>query len=401
MRIPFLIPDITQDEVDAVAETLMSGWITTGPAVRQFESELAHFMGTGFVACTNSATAALECALRLLGIGPGDEVITTPYTYTATCSVIIHVGAKPVLVDTAEDSLEMDYERLYDAITPNTKAIIPVDVGGIMCDYDSIFSVVEKLKQVFQPSNDIQEAIGRIAVIADAAHSIGATYHGRPSGSVADFSAFSFHAVKNLTTGEGGALTWREIPGIDDAEIFRRVQLLILHGQSKSALDKTNLGTWEYDIIDTAYKWNMTDISASIGIVQLHRYPGMLARRKAILERYRAALDGDMAKVVLHYTDEGSSSGHLAITRLHGFDADRRNAFIEEMAHHEVVCNVHYKPLPLMTAYKKLGMRAEDYPEAISFYENEVTLPLHTRLTDEEVEYIIESFIDSYGKCSG
>ncbi len=401
MRIPFLIPDITQEEVDAVAETLMSGWITTGPAVRQFESELAHFMGTGFVACMNSATAALECALRLLGIGPGDEVITTPYTYTATCSVIVHVGAKPVLVDTAEDSLEMDYERLYDAITPNTKAIIPVDVGGIMCDYDSIFAVVEKLRQVFKPSNDIQEAIGRIAVIADAAHSIGATYHGRPSGSVADFSAFSFHAVKNLTTGEGGALTWREVPGIDDAEIFRRVQLFSLHGQSKSALDKTNLGTWEYDIIDTAYKWNMTDISASIGIVQLHRYPGMLARRKAILERYRSALDGDMAKVVLHYTDEGSSSGHLAITRLHGFDASQRNAFIEEMALHEVVCNVHYKPLPLMTAYKKLGMRAEDYPEAISFYENEVTLPLHTRLTDEEVEYIIESFIDSYGKCSG
>ncbi|MGI6221389.1 MAG: DegT/DnrJ/EryC1/StrS family aminotransferase [Coriobacteriales bacterium] len=399
MRIPFLIPDITQAEVDAVSETLMSGWITTGPAVRQFESELAHFMGTGAVACTSSATAALECALRLLGIGPGDEVITTPYTYTASCSVIVHVGARPVLVDTAADSLEMDYERLYDAITPNTKAIIPVDVGGIMCDYDTIFSVVERHRQIFQPRNDIQEAMGRIAVIADAAHSVGATYHGRPSGSVGDFSAFSFHAVKNLTTGEGGALTWREIPGFDDAEIFRRVQLLILHGQSKSALDKTNLGTWEYDIVDTNFKWNMTDIAASIGIVQLHRYPEMLARRKAILERYRDSIDGDIAKLTLHYTDEGSSSGHLAIVRLHGFDADGRNAFIEEMASHEVVCNVHYKPLPLMTAYRKLGMRPEDYPEAIAFYENEVTLPLHTKLTDEEVDYVIESFHDSYRKC--
>ncbi len=393
MQVPFLKPDITEAEVEAVCDTLRSGWITTGPKTKRFEKELAQYCGVSEFSCLNSATAALECALRLLDIGPGDEVITSAYTYTSSCSVIVHVGATPVLVDVAEDSLEMDYSKLEQAITSRTKAIIAVDVAGIMCDYDRIFSIVEDCADRFVPHNELQESIGRVAVIADAAHSLGATYHGRPSGSVADFTAFSFHAVKNLTTGEGGGLTWRGTEAFDGAEMYRQVQLMALHGQNKSALAKTQLGSWEYDIEEPAYKWNMTDICASIGLAQLQRYPEMLAHRNAMIRRYIEALSGDKVDVIMHYTDMGSSSGHLAITRIAGFDEQKRNDFIVKMAERGVACNVHYKPLPMMTAYRKLGFAIEDYPKAFDFYQNEVTLPLYTVMTDEQQEYTIESFL--------
>ncbi|MGI6217085.1 MAG: DegT/DnrJ/EryC1/StrS family aminotransferase [Coriobacteriales bacterium] len=399
MQVPFLKPDITESEIDAVAETMRSGWITTGPKTKQFENELAQFCGTSQVVCLNSGTASLECALRLLDVGPGDEVITTAYTYTSSCSVIVHVGAKPVLVDTFEDSLQMDYSKLEDVITDRTKVIIPVDVGGIMCDYGRIFSILESCKEKFHPTNDLQAAFGRVIVLADGAHSLGATYHGMPSGSVADFTAFSFHAVKNLTTAEGGALTWRDVEGVDGDELYRKAQMLSLHGQSKDALEKTRAGSWEYDIVETAYKWNMTDISASIGLAQLQRFPGMLARRNEILNKYHEALDGPDAKLTLHYTDEGSSSGHLAITRLTGFTEEMRNEFIVKMAEKGVSCNVHYKPLPMLTAYQKLGFSIMNYPNAYDFYRNEVTLPLFTLLTDEQVDYIIDSFLESIKEC--
>ena len=391
MEIPFLKPDISESEIEAVVETLRSGWITTGPKVRQFEKELSGFCGTERTICMNSATAALECALRILGIGPGDEVITTPYTYTASCSVIDHVGATPVLVDIAEDSLEMDYDKLASAITSRTKAVIPVDVGGIMCDYDRVFDVVGSRSSRFHPSNDIQSAFGRAIVLADAAHSLGATYLGRPSGSVADFTAFSFHAVKNLTTAEGGALTWRNDPAIDGEAVYRSAQLLSLHGQTKSALEKTSSANWEYDIETPAFKWNMTDIMAAIGLAQLQRYPAMLARRRQILEAYRQGLDGQGFDLIPHYTDMGSSSGHLALLRIEGASENDRNRFIEAMLARGVSCNVHYKPLPMLTAYRRLGFKIIDYPHAYDFYRNEVTLPLHTLLGDDEVAYIIES----------
>lgn len=396
MQVPFFRPDITQDEIDAVSETMKSGWITTGPKTKQFEKELAQFCGTSRFACFNSATAALECALRLLGVGPGDEVITSAYTYTASCSVIVHVGATPVLVDVAEDSLEMDYYKLEQAITSKTKVIIPVDIAGIMCDYDRIFQIVEDHSDIFTPGNEIQEAFGRIVVLSDASHSLGATYHGKPSGSVGDFSAFSFHAVKNITTGEGGGLTWRSTDAFDGAEFYNDIQLMSLHGQSKSALAKTQPGTWEYDIEVPGYKWNMTDISASLGLAQLHRYPSMLARRRELLNRYSDALDDYGVYVAMHYTDEGSSSGHLAITRLVGFDENQRDRFIATMADdHGVACNVHYKPLPMMTAYQKLGFSIADYPKAYDYYRNEVTLPLYSAMTDEQQEYIIDSFLET------
>lgn len=396
MQVPFFRPDITQDEIDAVSETMKSGWITTGPKTKQFEKELAQFCGTSRFACFNSATAALECALRLLGVGPGDEVITSAYTYTASCSVIVHVGATPVLVDVAEDSLEMDYYKLEQAITSKTKVIIPVDIAGIMCDYDRIFQIVEDHSDIFTPGNEIQEAFGRIVVLSDASHSLGATYHGKPSGSVGDFSAFSFHAVKNITTGEGGGLTWRSTDAFDGAEFYNDIQLMSLHGQSKSALAKTQPGTWEYDIEVPGYKWNMTDISASLGLAQLHRYPSMLARRRELLNRYSDALDDYGVYVAMHYTDEGSSSGHLAITRLVGFDENQRDRFIATMADdHGVACNVHYKPLPMMTAYQKLGFSIADYPKAYDYYRNEVTLPLYSAMADEQQEYIIDSFLET------
>ncbi len=393
IEVPFLKPDITQAEIDAVCDTLRSGWITTGPKTKRFEEELAQYCGTSQFACLNSATAALECALRLLDIGPGDEVITSAYTYTSSCSVIVHVGATPVLVDTAVDSLEMDYSKLESAITSRTKAIIPVDVAGIMCDYDRIFSIVESLSSKFVAHNELQASIGRIAVIADGAHSLGATYHGKPSGSVADFTAFSFHAVKNLTTGEGGGLTWKSTDAFDGAQMYKQVQLMSLHGQSKSALAKTQLGSWEYDILEPAYKWNMTDICAAIGLAQLQRYPEMLAHRNSMIHRYTESIDGDRASVIMHYTDEGSSSGHLAITRITNANEQTRNMFITKMAETGVSCNVHYKPLPMMSAYQKLGFSIMDYPHAFDFYQNEVTLPLYTTLSETQLEYVIQTYL--------
>ncbi|MDR0347708.1 MAG: DegT/DnrJ/EryC1/StrS family aminotransferase [Coriobacteriales bacterium] len=400
MRIEFSPPDITEAEIQAVVDALRSGWITTGPRTRQFEQALAEWCRTPRVVCLNSATAALEFALRLLGIGPGDEVITSAYTYTASASVIYHVGATPVLADTAPGSYQMDYEALVALLTPRTKAIIPVDVAGIICDYDALRAVLKGASQRFNPTRgSLQEAFDCLPIIADAAHSFGATYKGSPSGSVADFSAFSFHAVKNLTTAEGGALTWRAREGMSDEALYRQARLLALHGQDKDALAKSKAGAWEYDIIAPLYKCNMTDLTASLGLAQLERYPQMLARRHEILERYREGLAVENLDVLEHRSDSGVSSGHLCLVRLLGRGEDFRNRFIEAMAAREVACNVHYKPLPLFTAYRNLGFSIEDYPNAFRQYENEVTLPLHTKLTDEEVDYVIASFEESYREC--
>ncbi len=400
-NIPFFRPDITEQEIKEVCNTLKSGWITSGPKVIQFQDQLAQYCGVDNLLCLSSATSALELALRILGIGEGDEVITTPYTYTSSCSVIVHVGAKPVLVDLSEDSLQMDYELLEDAITENTKAIIPVDVGGIMCDYDRIFSIVESKQELFKAKNDIQKAIGRVVVLADGAHSLGATYHGKPSGSVADFTAFSFHAVKNLTTAEGGALAWKNINGMDNEELFKRAFSFSLHGQTKSAYEKLEPGSWKYDIAEFGYKWNMTDIAASIGLAQLQRYPSMLARRKEIIERYEKELADSDIYMALHYTDEGSSSGHLALTRVLGATEQQRDEIIVKMAKKGISCNVHYRPLPMLSAYQNIGFSIMDYPNAYEMYKNEITLPLFTLLTDDEIGYIIESFLISTKECLG
>ena len=330
--------------------------------------------------------------LRLLGVEEGDEVVTSAYTYTASASVVCHVGAKLVLIDTQKDSLEMDYDKLAEAITEKTKVIIPVDLGGVPCDYDRIFSIVESKKELFQPANEIQKAIGRVIVMADAAHAFGATWHNKPVGSIADFSNFSFHAVKNFTTAEGGAVTWRDIPGMDNEVIYHQYQLLSLHGQSKDALAKTQLGAWEYDIVGPWYKCNMTDVVAGIGLAQMKRYPGMLSRRKEIIARYDAAFRPLGIETLNHYTEEHNSSGHLYITRVPGITLEQRNEIIIKMAEEEIACNVHYKPLPMMTAYKNLGFDIKDYPNAYERFANEITLPLHTRLTDEEVDYIIEKY---------
>lgn len=395
MNIPFSPPDISEEEINEVAEALRSGWITTGPRVKEFEKRIADFTDVKRACCLNSQTACAEMALRILGIGEGDEVITTAYTYTATASVVCHVGARLVLVDTQPDCLEMDYDAMERAINERTKAVIPVDLAGIPCDYDRIFEVVERKKGLFRPRNEIQEAIGRIAVCADTAHAFGAKWHGRMVGSIADFSSFSFHAVKNLTTAEGGALTWRHISGIDDEDIYHRLQLLSLHGQSKDALAKTKLGAWEYDIVGTWYKCNMTDIMGAIGLKQLERYPKMLRRRREIITRYDEALRPLGIETLEHYSDKHESSGHLYLTRIPGLDAEGRNGFIQKMADAGVATNVHYKPLPMHTAYKQLGFDIADYPNAYRHYENEVTLPLHTRLTDDEVEYVIDKFIET------
>ena len=393
MRIEFSPPDITEAEIQAVAETLRSGWITTGPRTKQFERELAEWCQTPRVACLNSATAALECALRLLGIGEGDEVITSAYTYTASASVICHVGATPVLLDTAPGSYEMDYNLLAGAITRRTKAIIPVDIAGVMCDYEALFAQLEQSKQLFSPTpGTLQELFDRIIVIADAAHSFGATRWGKPSGSVADLTAFSFHAVKNLTTAEGGALTWRPRQGLDDEALYREIMLYSLHGQSKDALSKSEAGAWEYDIVAPLYKCNMTDIFAALGLAQLQRYSQILARRRAIFERYVNALASEEVEFIRHFTIEGSSSAHLCMVRLLGKDEAFRNQFIKSMGERDVACNVHYKPLPLLTAYKNLGFRTEDYPHAFAQYQCEVTLPLHLKLSDEEVDFVIKTF---------
>lgn len=395
-KISFSPPDITEEEIREVASAMRSGWITTGPRTKELERQVAAFCGNSNAVCLNSATAALEMTLRVLGIGPGDEVITSAYTYTASASVVAHVGAKLVLVDTAENSLEMDYAALECALNERTKAVIPVDLAGIPCDYDRIFDIVERHKDRFFPRNKIQRAIGRVAVLADGAHALGAIYKGRKIGAVADFTSFSFHAVKNFTTAEGGAALWNSIEGIDDEEIYKEYQLLSLHGQNKDALAKTKLGAWEYDIKGTYFKCNMTDILAAIGLIQMKRYPGMLARRRGIIGMYDAGLRDMPVEVLHHYTDKYVSSGHLYLVRLAGKDAEYRNRFIEKMAERGVATNVHYKPLPMHTAYKDMGFDIKDYPNTYAMYENEITLPLHTRLSDEDVEYILEVFRSVY-----
>ncbi len=400
MNIPFSPPDITEAEINEVAEALRSGWITTGPRTKKLEKEIAEWIGVGHTqsgtprcVCLNSQTACAEMALRIMGIGPGDEVIVPAYTYTASASVVCHVGAKLVLIDCGKDGLEMDYEKVEAAVNRNTKAIIPVDLGGIPCDYDRIFAIAERKKSLFKPANPIQKAIGRVAIMADAAHSFGATWHNKMIGNVADFSSFSFHAVKNFTTAEGGALTWRHIDGIDDDEIYHRLQLLSLHGQSKDALKKNQPGMWEYDIVGTYYKCNMTDVVAAIGLKQFERYPSLLKRRRTIIEKYDQAFKPLGIEVLPHYTDSYSSSGHLYIIRVPGVTDVQRREIILKMAEEGVACNVHYKPLPMHTAYKELGFDIKDYPNAYGRYENAITLPLHTCLKDEEVDYIIEKFV--------
>ncbi|MDD6334061.1 MAG: DegT/DnrJ/EryC1/StrS family aminotransferase [Clostridia bacterium] len=392
MNISFSPPDITEEEIQAVAEALRSGWITTGPRTKEFEREIAEFCGSKRAACLNSATACLETALRLLDIGPGDEVIVPAYTYTASASVVCHVGAKLVLIDVGKGTYQLDYDALDAAINEHTKAVIPVDIGGVMVDYDRIRAIVESKKHIFKAESELQEALGRVAILADSAHGFGASEGGVMSGMKADFTSFSFHAVKNLTTAEGGALTWRELPGVDDEDIYKKIMLYSLHGQSKDALAKTRLGAWEYDIKGTYYKCNMTDIMASIGLVQLARYPELLKRRRDIIGRYTEGIRADDIDVMPHYTDKYTSSGHLFLVRLLGRGEEDRNELITKMAEAGVATNVHYKPLPMHTAYKNLGFDIKDFPNSYDMYHNEITLPLHTLLTDEQVEYVISRF---------
>lgn len=391
-NIPFSPPDISEVEIEEVISALKSGWITTGPKTKQLEREVAEYCGVNRAVCLNSQTACAEMALRLLGIGEGDEVITSAYTYTASASIVCHVGAKLVLIDTQENSLEMDYDQLENAITENTKAIIPIDLAGIPCDYDKLFEIVERKRNLFEPKNKIQKAMGRIAICADTAHSFGASWRGQKTGSIADFSSFSFHAVKNLTTAEGGALTWKSFDGFDDEEIYKQVQLFSLHGQSKDALAKTQVGAWEYDIIGPWYKCNMTDVAAGIGLGQMKRYDDLLARRKEIITRYDNAFKPLGIEVLDHYTSNYQSCGHLYITRIPNITLEQRHEIIVKMAEEGIVCNVHYKPLPMMTAYKNLGFDIKNYPNAYKQFENEITLPLHTCLSDEDVEYVIEKY---------
>lgn len=392
MNIPFSPPDIGEEEIREVVDTLKSGWITTGPKTKLFENKIADFCRTSRAVCLNSATACMETTLRILGVGPGDEVITSAYTYTATASVVCHVGAKLVLMDTAADSFQMDYDRLEAAVTERTKVIIPVELGGVVCDYDRLFQIAENKKSLFHPSNEIQEKIGRVILMADAAHGFGAMRRGKMCGEIADFTCFSFHAVKNLTTAEGGAVTWRDIPGIDNEDLYKKYMLMSLHGQYKDALAKTQLGAWEYDIAAPYYKCNMTDIMASIGLAQLKRYREMLGRRRDIIEMYDRAL-AELAVTHLEHFDEiNASSGHLYLVRLTGKDREFTNRFISKMAEEGVATNVHYKPLPLLSAYKNMGFDIKDYPNAFHMFENELTLPLHTCLTDEQAAYVVETF---------
>lgn len=393
-NIPFSPPDMTDAEANEVRDAILSGWITTGPRTKELERQIAAYVGTERAVCLNSQTACAEMALRLLGIGAGDEVIVPAYTYTASASVVWHVGATIVFVDVQPNSLEMDYNAVEAAITERTKAIIPVDLAGIPCDYTRLFDIVERKRALFRPSGDLQRALNRIAICADAAHAFGASWHKQMVGSIADFSAFSFHAVKNFTTAEGGALTWRTIPGIDNEILYHQVQLLSLHGQSKDALAKTQLGAWEYDIVGPWYKCNMTDIMAAIGLVQMKRYPALLERRREIINRYDAAFKPIGVEVLNHYTDAYSSSGHLYLTRIPDATPEERQAVIVAMAERGVATNVHYKPLPMMTAYRNLGFDIKNFPNAYAHFANEITLPLHTRLTDEEVDYIIHQYTD-------
>ena len=397
-NIPFSPPDITEEEINEVVDTLRSGWITTGPKTQLFESLIAKYCNTPKAVTFSSATSAMEMTLKLLGIGPGDEVITSAYTYTASASIIAHVGAKIVLVDSGRDSFHIDYSAIADAITENTKVIIPVDIAGSMCDYDKIFEAVESKRNLFIPRNDIQKSFGRVIVLADAAHSVGATYKGKRSGEVADFTSFSFHAVKNLTTAEGGAVVWKNIEGYDNQEIYKQYRLLSLHGQSKDALAKTTPGEWEYDIVAPYYKCNMTDIMASLGLVQLKRYPGILKRRKEIIEMYDSLLSAIDVSSLRHFTANGNSSGHLYLIRLNGKDEAYRNKAIITLAEQGISTNVHYKPLPMHTAYKNLGFDIKDFPNALAMYQNEITLPLHTLLNNDDVAYIAEKLSDILSK---
>ncbi len=410
-NIPFSPPDMTEAEIHEAAEALRSGWITTGPRTKEFESLIALCCGTEKAVCLNSATACMEMILRVFGIGPGDEVIVPAYTYTATASVVCHVGARPVMVDCAPDAFEMDYGRLAEAVTERTKAVIPVDLGGVVCDYGRIRRIVEDKRVLFRPANSLQEALGHVLILADAAHAFGAKRDGVMCGKLADFTSFSFHAVKNLTTAEGGALTWRPVAGIDNEWLYKQFQLLSLHGQSKDALAKTQLGAWEYDIVAPNYKCNMTDIMAGIGLAQLKRYPELLVRRRQIIGRYNEALGvpegsdagqvgGQNVQVLHHYTAAHSSSGHLYLVRLLGRSPEERNRIIHRMAERGIATNVHYKPLPMMTAYKNLGFDIQDFPNAYAQFANEITLPLHTRLSDEEVAYVAGNFVDIIGHPS-
>jgi dTDP-4-amino-4,6-dideoxygalactose transaminase len=400
MRIEFSPPDIEAADIEAVAEVLRSGWITTGPVTKAFEQQIAQWAGTEKAACLSSATAALECALRLLGVGPGDEVITSAYTFTASASVICHVGATPVLVDTAANSFEMDYDQLAAAVTGRTKVIIPVDIAGAMCNYQSLYQALRQTKELFNPTpGTLQQHFEHAVVLADAAHSFGAEKAGNRSGSKADFSAFSFHAVKNLTTAEGGALVWKSRPGLDNDRLYSQLMQMSLHGQSKDALAKSSLGAWEYDILDTAYKCNMTDVAAALGASQLQRYPQMLERRRQIVRQYEAGLDVKKTQSLQHFSHGSNSSCHLYMLRLTARSEQFRNLLIQGMAEREIACNVHYKPLPLLTAYKNRGFDIADYPNALAQYQNELTLPLYSSLADEQVDYIITSFEQSYADC--
>ncbi len=394
LNIPFSPPDITEEEIQAVADVMRSGWLTTGPKTKELERQMAQFCHVNKGACLNSATACLETALRLFGIGEGDEVIVPAYTYTASASVVCHVGATLKLVDVSKGTYHIDYDMLESMISENTKAVIPVDIAGVMVDYDRIRSIVESKKAIFRPANKLQAALGHILILADAAHSYGAVRQGKHSGECADFTSFSFHAVKNFTTGEGGGLVWRDIEGIDNEDIYKQIMLLTLHGQSKDALAKTQLGAWEYDIKGTYYKYNMTDIMAAIGLVQMKRYPSLLKRRKDIIDMYTQAIASEKAEVMQHYGDDFASSGHLMLVRLTGKGEQERNELITAMAERGIATNVHFKPLPLYTAYKNLGFSIEDYPNAYEMYHNEITLPLHTCLTDEQVRYVTDNFIE-------
>lgn len=394
MNIPFSPPDISEEEIKEVTEALQSGWITTGPKTKQFEKEIANLCHTDKAVCLNSATAALEMTLRVLGIGEGDEVIIPSYTYTASASPVVHVGAKVVLIDIQKDNFEMDYQKLEEAITEKTKAIIPVDLAGVICNYEKIFAIVEKKRDLFKPKNDIQKLYNRIIVVSDSAHGVGAQRDGKMSGEFADFTTFSFHAVKNLTTAEGGAVVWKDKDGLDNEAVYKQYQLLSLHGQTKDALHKNGLGNWEYDIVAPYYKCNMTDIMAGIGLAQMKRYPEMLRRRQEIIEKYNQGLKDLPIMTLNHKDDNHTSSGHLYILRVEGITEEQRNEIIIKMAEEGVACNVHYKPLPMLTAYKNLGFNIKDYPNAYHFYQNEITLPLYTKLTNEQVDYIIQKFIE-------
>lgn len=415
-NVPFSPPDMTEAEANEVRNAILSGWITTGPRTKEFEKEIAEYCNTNKAVALNSATAAMEIALRIIGVKQDDEVIVPAYTYSATASVTQHVGCKLVFVDSQKDSIEMDYDKLADSITEHTKVIVPVELGGIICNYDKIFKVIEAKKHLFRPNNAIQKAIGRIIVSADCAHAFGAIRHGKKAGEIADFSSFSFHAVKNFTTAEGGALTWHlpfgnepvlmdevtSVPAIEGETwndyLYRLCQLYSLHGQNKDALAKTKLGAWEYDIIGPWYKCNMTDIMAAIGLVQMKRYPAMLERRRWIVNRYNKALEPCNVALMNHFDDNHDSSKHLYLVRLLGRNREETNSVIEQMAERGIACNVHYKPLPMMTAYKSLGFDIKDFPNAYHLFENEITLPLHTCLSDDDVEYVISNFVDIISK---